>query len=113
MSFSYLHIDQSSLTATRARAPVNYLLNYRLQWGQPDTLSVLRSSLDERPAQKATNGTTPSLDPKTPGKLPPLPADAPRYFRADIPPELLSITMNDWPYSGTHPHPHPNSPPAY
>ncbi|EIW59356.1 uncharacterized protein TRAVEDRAFT_46663 [Trametes versicolor FP-101664 SS1] len=78
---------------------VNYLLNYRLQWGQPDTLSVLRSSLDERPAQKATNGTTPSLDPKAPGKLPPLPANAPRYFRADIPPELLSIAMNDWPYS--------------
>lgn len=79
---------------------MNYLLNYRLQWGQPDTLSVLRSSLDERHAQAPTNGTAPSPDPKTPGKLPPLPPNAPRYFRADIPPELLSITMNDWPYSG-------------
>ncbi|KAG1742289.1 uncharacterized protein EDB91DRAFT_304329 [Suillus paluster] len=33
--------------------------------------------------------------------LPPLPPDAPEYFRADIPvdSELISIIQNDWPYS--------------
>ncbi|KAK0188092.1 hypothetical protein F5146DRAFT_1207953 [Armillaria mellea] len=54
---------------------VNYLLNFRLQWGQPDTLSLLTSALDDK-----------SLD-------------APPYFTTDIPPEYISIIQNDWPYS--------------
>ena len=77
---------------------VNYLLSYRLQWGQPDTISLLRSSLD------------PTTEPNTPAasenktrpivELPPLPPDAPAYFHADMPKELYYVAMNDWPYSG-------------
>jgi len=39
--------------------------------------------------------------PKSDQALPPLPADAPEYFKADIPTdsELISIIQNDWPYS--------------
>ncbi|KAI0357535.1 hypothetical protein OH77DRAFT_1422399 [Trametes cingulata] len=82
----------------------NYLLNYRLQWGQEDSIAVLRSSLEDASPRGTANGkpSTPDeeqLDPKVPRKLPPLPADAPPYFKADMSPELLSITMNDWPYS--------------
>ncbi|KAI0631935.1 hypothetical protein C8Q77DRAFT_1122797 [Trametes polyzona] len=83
----------------------NYLLNYRLQWGQTDSISVLKSSVEEDSANVGANGTTsspeqqPVLDPKVPRKLPPLPPDAPPYFKADMPAELISITMNDWPYS--------------
>lgn len=74
---------------------VNYLFNKRLQWGQPDTLSLLRSSVEESgaitvPRQFSRDG---------PGELPPIPPDAPPYFKADTPPELISIIMNDWPYS--------------
>ncbi|KAH9851714.1 hypothetical protein C2E23DRAFT_732402 [Lenzites betulinus] len=86
---------------------VNYLLNFRLQWGQPDTISVLHSSLEEPLTQGSAVPNAPNrssqedivLDPKILRKLPPLPADAPKYFRADMPAGLLSITMNDWPYS--------------
>lgn len=64
---------------------VDYLLNYRLQWGKPDRLSLLPSKLDcvETEAE-------------------PLPEDAPLpdYFTADIHPSLVSIIQNDWPYSG-------------
>ena len=89
----------------------NYLLNYRLQWGQHDSISILRSSLDEAPTHAANGSATPAvtaapdepLDPKETKKLPPLPPDAPPYFKADMSPELLSITMNDWPYSGRYP----------
>ncbi|KAI0373660.1 hypothetical protein BV20DRAFT_962222 [Pilatotrama ljubarskyi] len=82
----------------------NYLLNYRLQWGQEDNIAVLRSSLERSSAPVATDGSAASSqnehqDPKVPRKLPPLPPDAPPYFKADMPPELISITMNDWPYS--------------
>jgi hypothetical protein len=31
-----------------------------------------------------------------------MPENAPPYFTADTPPELISIIMNDWPYSGEH-----------
>ncbi|KAI8971181.1 hypothetical protein BD414DRAFT_470032 [Trametes punicea] len=81
----------------------NYLLNYRLQWGRQDTISLLPSSLKESPEEATTDrsGEVPEeiIDPKVPRRLPPLPPDAPPYFKADMPPELLSITMNDWPYS--------------
>ncbi|KAJ8469349.1 hypothetical protein ONZ51_g9052 [Trametes cubensis] len=85
----------------------NYLLNYRLQWGQHDSISILRSSLDTAPPHIVNGSATPAvtappdepLDPKEAKKLPPLPPDAPPYFRSDMSPELLSITMNDWPYS--------------
>lgn len=66
--------------------PVNYLTEYRLRWGQPDTLSVLKSTLIEPkwPAESTTtNGG----------------AQAPPYFTADTPKEYISIILNDWPYS--------------
>lgn len=88
---------------------VNYLLTHRLQWGKPDTLSILPSRLND-----STTAAT-SSDPATAGQtiassdqdtafpaaaLPSIPADTPTYFTADTPPELISIIMNDWPYSG-------------
>lgn len=66
----------------------NYLLKYRLRWGQPDRLSVLKpykGSIDEIPI----------ID-----DLDSLPIPTVDYFRADTPPHLISIIVNDWPYSG-------------
>ncbi|KAF9262925.1 hypothetical protein L218DRAFT_866494 [Marasmius fiardii PR-910] len=66
---------------------VNYLLKYRLQWGKPDTLSILPSALRERDLEGyASNGT----------KITTL---LPRYFTRDVPLEYISIIQNDWPYS--------------
>lgn len=67
----------------------NYLLKYRLRWGQPDRLSVLKpfkGSIDEIPKLDDPESLfIPTVD----------------YFRADTPPHLISIIVNDWPYSGT------------
>lgn len=65
----------------------SYLLNHRLQWGQPDRLSILRPLL-KQDEQIALNG---HADPAEP---------AAEYFRPDTPPHLISIILNDWPYSG-------------
>ncbi|KIP09689.1 hypothetical protein PHLGIDRAFT_502877 [Phlebiopsis gigantea 11061_1 CR5-6] len=74
---------------------VNYLTTYRLQWGQPDRLSLLASSLDGLTApQDNSNATGTQQVPE-----PATPPQAPQYFTADIPRELISIIMNDWPYS--------------
>lgn len=94
--------------------PVNYLLSHRLRWGQPDTLSALTSRLDQStsvgenvPSRNgqpfASNGNTSAISPQA--LLPPIPDGSPVYFTADTPPELISIIMNDWPYSGTPPTP--------
>ncbi|KAF5360629.1 hypothetical protein D9756_004612 [Leucocoprinus leucothites] len=86
---------------------VNYLLNHRLQWGKPDTLSLLTSTLDG-PCHTTTNGSAngqsvfPPADltePPVLKALPPLPLDAPEYFTVNTPAEYLSIIQNDWPYS--------------
>ncbi|OCH85960.1 hypothetical protein OBBRIDRAFT_890822 [Obba rivulosa] len=81
---------------------VNYLLNYRLRWGKPDTLSALHSALDD-PARRAAAEKSPrpalSAEEKEQHRLPPIPEDAPFYFTADTPPEFISICMNNWPYS--------------
>ncbi|TFY54524.1 hypothetical protein EVJ58_g8810 [Rhodofomes roseus] len=74
---------------------VNYLLSYRLQWGKHDARSLLRSTL-EIPDSLVSKSEVPSA---ARGELPPLPSDAPPYFKADTPAELISIIMNDWPYS--------------
>jgi len=76
-----------------SRATVNFLLNYRLQWGKRDILSLLPSALDEPEdidEHKSTptgNGSQIELD----------------YFQGDIPfhSDLICIIQNDWPYSGT------------
>lgn len=87
---------------------VNYLLNYRLQWGKQDTLSILPSRLFSSQPKDALSTTTEPSNPlnkdKTP-VLPPIPDNAPPYFTADTPPELISVIMNDWPYSGTLSYP--------
>ncbi|OAX41395.1 hypothetical protein K503DRAFT_735631 [Rhizopogon vinicolor AM-OR11-026] len=77
---------------------VNYLINRRLQWGKPDTLSLLPSALDDNTRPEEASHISPS---KSDQPLPPLPPDAPEYFKADIPAdsELISIIQNDWPYS--------------
>ncbi|KAI0036577.1 hypothetical protein K488DRAFT_40918 [Vararia minispora EC-137] len=77
----------------------NYLLNYRLQWGRPDTRSILKSRLD-LPADPRSFPALPSsrTQPKQ-SLVPTVPPGAPSYFTADISPELISIISNDWPYS--------------
>ena len=76
---------------------MKYLLTYRLQWGKRDARSLLKSTLDIPDILLSSEDVV--LGPS--GELPPLPPDAPSYFKADTPPELISIIMNDWPYSGT------------
>lgn len=93
----------------------NFLLNYRLQWGKEDTITLLRSSLEESvDAEGPAEVPEELLDPKVPKKLPPLPPNAPPYFKADMPREMYCITMNDWPYSGTPPFcPRTAAPPPF
>ena len=73
-------------------SPVNYLLDHRLRWGQPDTLSLLTSdvvhhnSTAEPPESVSHPITISSL-------IPP-------YFSWETPSQLISIIQNDWPYSG-------------
>jgi len=67
----------------------NYLLKYRLRWGQPDRLSVLKP-------YEGSIGEIPTID-----DLDSLPIPAVDYFRADTPSHLISTIVNDWPYSGT------------
>ncbi|RPD62635.1 hypothetical protein L227DRAFT_544227 [Lentinus tigrinus ALCF2SS1-6] len=73
---------------------VNYLMTYRLRWGQPDTIAIIKSSLDFITPANATSVPVKRIE-----ELPPIPPDAPTHFVADTPPELLFIAMNDWPYS--------------
>ena len=92
-------------------------MKYRLQWGKPDTLSLLRSSLDEPVANGQdshmpelfnghiqtlpNNVVSASLQATINNSIPPaLTEDGPAYFNANTPPELFSIIQNDWPYSG-------------
>ncbi|EPQ51085.1 hypothetical protein GLOTRDRAFT_118126 [Gloeophyllum trabeum ATCC 11539] len=79
---------------------VNYLMYKRLRWGKRDTQSRLTSALDDGSSSSAppTEEQVP-FDPRNPPPLPPLPDNAPPYFTADTPAELISITQNDWPYS--------------
>ena len=66
---------------------VNFLVNHRLQWGKPDTLSLIPSALHESKDIHANNAQI-----------------APAYFQADIPfySDLICIIQNDWPYSGIY-----------
>ncbi|EIN12656.1 hypothetical protein PUNSTDRAFT_97471 [Punctularia strigosozonata HHB-11173 SS5] len=91
---------------------VNYLLQKRLRWGEPDTQAAIRSVLDDDP--DAYRGGRPDVAaaPVTPlvtqdvvtlpaeENLPEPPlAFQHEYFTADTPSELLSVIQNDWPYS--------------
>ncbi|KAH8102124.1 hypothetical protein BXZ70DRAFT_54685 [Cristinia sonorae] len=74
---------------------VNYLCDYRLQWGKPDKLGLLKSRLDDDNDTKPEHASqkTSLFSPDTPS-----PADPPSYFTANTPSELISIIMADWPY---------------
>ncbi|KAF8867621.1 hypothetical protein BD779DRAFT_1606266 [Infundibulicybe gibba] len=82
---------------------VNYLLNFRLQWGKADNLSLLTSELDTSAdgLRECHEDTRPK--PIIQETLPPMPADAPPYFTSSTPSEYISIIQNDWPYSGCRP----------
>ncbi|KAF5369363.1 hypothetical protein D9758_002496 [Tetrapyrgos nigripes] len=67
---------------------VNYLQNYRLQWGKRDSLSVLQSALPD----DAFPFDTPTLNGNGHTNLPP-------YFTVSTPIEYISVIQNDWPYS--------------
>ncbi|KAJ8518416.1 hypothetical protein ONZ45_g4506 [Pleurotus djamor] len=73
---------------------VDYLLNHRLQWGKPDTLSLLPSVLHDSAFASEEPGR-PDDEPLTR----PIPDDAPPYFTVDTPRKYISIIQNDWPYS--------------
>ncbi|THV03044.1 hypothetical protein K435DRAFT_827275 [Dendrothele bispora CBS 962.96] len=66
---------------------VNYLLQHRLQWGKPDSLSRLSSALDDKAFP--FDGTVQSNGAASP----------PLFFTASTPLEYLSVIQNDWPYS--------------
>lgn len=76
-------------TLKRSAPEENYLLKYRLRWGQPDRLSILK------PYKGSIDEISILDDPDS------LPVPTVDYFRADTPPHLISIIVNDWPYSGT------------
>ncbi|TRM63839.1 hypothetical protein BD626DRAFT_492851 [Schizophyllum amplum] len=63
---------------------LNYILNYRLQWGEDDRYSMLSSALDTRPPR-----------PEPPEFII---LERPRELPA-IPPGTPDIIQNDWPYS--------------
>lgn len=73
---------------------MNYLNTYRLQWGQPDTKSLLRSTYDD-PISPSVDSEAVAAETK-----PTFVAESPTHFNADTPSELISIILNDWPYSG-------------
>lgn len=76
-------------------------MNFRLQWGKCDNLSLLPSALDTgEPEPEAVPVTDHTVDPHIRKVLPALPENAPRYFTVDTPSEYISIIQNDWPYSG-------------
>ncbi|KAG5634462.1 hypothetical protein H0H81_001871 [Sphagnurus paluster] len=76
-------------------------MNYRLQWGKRDNLSLLSSALEDGDEQDSTQSMSsqPCVNHKFPKALPALPTDAPKYFTRFTPREYLSIIQNDWPYS--------------
>ena len=78
----------------------NYLIKYRLQWGKADTLSKLPSRLSIPVVTVEKDDVGHGMIPLLPSGLPPIPPDTKPYFTANIPLQLVSIIMNDWPYSG-------------
>jgi hypothetical protein len=70
-------------------------VNHRLQWGKPDTQSVLRSELDDVIPDVAPTVRTPAFTQTDEVDL-----KGKEYFTADSQKDLISIIQNDWPYSG-------------
>jgi len=67
---------------------VNYLMNHRLRWGQPDALSLLKSDLVPNIAEPLHSDITI-----------PISSVNPPYFSWETPSQFISIIENDWPYS--------------
>jgi hypothetical protein len=99
-SMEAMVIDFLSFLLRFSSSVENYLIRYRLQWGKADTLSKLSSRLSPPvvTAEKDDVGT--GKVPLLASGLPPIPPDTKPYFTANIPLQLVSIIMNDWPYSG-------------
>ena len=66
-------------------------MNHRLRWGQPDTLSLLKSDLVHNSVAER---------PESPDITSPIPSVIPPYFSWETPSQFISIIENDWPYSG-------------
>ncbi|KZP06145.1 hypothetical protein FIBSPDRAFT_842412 [Athelia psychrophila] len=86
---------------------VNYLNQYRLRWGEPDTLSALPTSLGisaykgvEAPKHaSAIDAVKPHPTLVDESDLFTSASNIPAYFMTGTPAELISIIQNDWPYS--------------
>lgn len=65
-----------------------------MRWGQPDTLSLLKSELVQNTIAEP-NGLLSSPDITSPNT-----SIIPPYFSWETPSQLISIIQNDWPYSG-------------
>jgi hypothetical protein len=79
-------------------SPANYLRSYRLQWGRADTLSKFSNRLSS-PVVTTVGGDVREVTLLESG-LPTIPPGTKPYFTADIHLDLVSIIVNDWPYSG-------------
>ncbi|KDR82448.1 hypothetical protein GALMADRAFT_237773 [Galerina marginata CBS 339.88] len=69
---------------------VNYLIDHRLRWGQPDTQSLLKSFLEDHSSSNGANGVSLAENSS---------ATPPAYFTWETPKLYISIIQNDWPYS--------------
>ena len=68
-------------------------MNHRLRWGQPDTLSLLKSDLVHNSIAKPLS---------QPDSTIPISSVIPPYFSWETPSQFISIIENDWPYSGIY-----------
>ncbi len=78
----------------------NYLRSYRLQWGRADTLSKIPSRLSSPVVTTVGGDVDYRMVALLESDLPTIPSGTKPYFMADAPSQLVSIIMNDWPYSG-------------
>jgi hypothetical protein len=76
----------------RMESPDDYLVKHRLQWGRPDSLSLLPSTLDVQVDAQESKLTRLKVNGASDQ-----PAEA-EYFTTDISPESISIIQNDWPF---------------
>ncbi|KAF7298758.1 hypothetical protein MIND_00823300 [Mycena indigotica] len=70
---------------------VNYLVNRRLQWGMPDTLSLLGPPFPQDDIPSIATALTDLQSTAT--------SLSPPYLSPSMPSEYLSVITNDWPYS--------------
>lgn len=71
-------------------------MNHRLRWGQPDTLSLLKSNLLVHSSINEFQKSLAHPDASSISLV------VPPYFSWETPSEFISIIENDWPYSGTY-----------